>query len=222
MMLDTGIGVVVTYHNQATTIERCLQSLRQSKDLYVVVIDDGSEHLPPIELSHLADEIICFPKSRGVQEARNYGFERIRSRDLPYVLFTDGDIEWMPGVLNILRSTLEAAPNAAYAYCDYHRRGSFYETWRAGGFSDDRLRKESFISTMSLCRTGLLPKIPFDPVIERFQDWDLWLRLLSKGHRGVYVPQILFTAFYADGDTSLKGRDHCQKWKQEVLRKHVD
>ena len=213
-------GVVVTYHNQASTTGKCLRSLRRSSNLYIVMVDDGSERPPPIELRHLVNETISFPESLGVQEARNYGFDRIRSHGLSNILFTDGDVEWRDLAVNVLRDALkDSSDDTAYAYCDCIRGGVFSGTSRAGKWSADRLRSNNYISTMSLCRMEALPKPPFVVDEERFQDWSLWLRLLRRGYKGVYVPQVLFTAYYKRGDTSLKGMGH---WRGEIQSRYVD
>ena len=49
---------------------------------------------------------------------------------------------------------------------------------------------------MSLVRTADHPT--FDETLLRFQDWDVYLTMLSKGQVGKYVGGIDFLAFYND------------------------
>jgi hypothetical protein len=58
------------------------------------------------------------------------------------------------------------------------------------------LKNGNYVETMSLLRREAFPG--FDSKMKRFQDWDLWLTLSEKGHRGVYIPQTLFELHHFD------------------------
>jgi hypothetical protein len=60
----------------------------------------------------------------------------------------------------------------------------------------ERLRRENYISTMSLIRRTAFPG--WDESVLRLQDYDLWLTMSMRGYRGAYVPRVLFAALYVD------------------------
>jgi len=212
------VGVVIPHYNQQHLLPQLLESLRsQEMASRIVVIDDCSTL--PVE-APTADRVFRFTSHSGVQAARNAGRHLLNWEGLRYILFSDADIVWLPGALKLLVTALDACPSdVAYAYCDYQREGLLRETYKAGPFDPDRLRSNSFISTMSLIRASHLPEPAFVEDEERLQDWSLWLRLLNLGYVGTYVPRVLFRAIYEEGCISSRANFDC--WKQEIQRRYV-
>jgi len=124
------------------------------------------------------------PEQRGACWARNRGLERA---DTPLILFSDDDIVWEPGALQILRQTLLTHPEASYSY------GSYLIGTRPVGnlpFDAWMLKRRNYISTMSLIRRDHM--VSWDESVVRLQDWDLWLTMLRAGRVGVYCGQRIF------------------------------
>ena len=46
---------------------------------------------------------------------------------------------------------------------------------------------------MALIRREDFPATGWDESLKKFQDWDLWLTMLSLGKIGYFIPQVLFT-----------------------------
>lgn len=120
--------------------------------------------------------------------ARNKGFEACRTE---YVLFCDDDIDWMPDGIEAMVDTLDATPDAAYSYGSYQAdvRGRLHLI-SDRQFDPVALRKNNFVSTMSVIRSDLFPG--FDENLKRLQDWDLWLTMLEQGHVGKHCGKIIF------------------------------
>jgi hypothetical protein len=57
-------------------------------------------------------------------------------------------------------------------------------------WDEAKLERDNYISTMSLMVAWIFE--PFDERLERFQDWDLWKRLLRRRITGTYVDAVLF------------------------------
>lgn len=134
-------------------------------------------------------------EGRGANYARNAGAKLAAGR---FLLFSDDDIEWMPGAIHALLDGLEKAATAAYSYGAYWLEGTGVQCDRE--FSADALRRANYISTMSLIRAETFPG--FDERIERLQDWDIFLSMLEAGHAGVLVPGVLlFRTYLRDGIT---------------------
>ncbi len=137
--------------------------------------------------------------------ARNYGAHLAQGE---YLFFCDADIILKKDAFQKLLAALEAAASfkegdapsyptfskggsggVAYAYCSF-RLG--WKKMPSRLFDAEQLKKCNYISTMSLIRRKDFSG--FDENIKKFQDWDLWLTMLRQGKRGVFVPQVLFTA----------------------------
>lgn len=129
--------------------------------------------------------IVSYDENKGAQYARNKGFKKVNTE---FVLFSDNDIEWKPEALEILLKTLQNNPEKSYAYCGYEMEGLIQCNVE---FDENILKQMNYISTMSLIRTSDFPG--FDEEIKRFQDWDLWLNMLSRSKTGVYCGKILFS-----------------------------
>jgi len=128
--------------------------------------------------------------NQGAPTARNNGFAQSVGS---FVLFCDADVEMRPEMLFELENALKTHPDASYAY------SSFKWGWKSfSSFSFDaqRLRQMNYIHTSALMRRAVFPL--FDVSLKRFQDWDLWLTILEKGGKGIFVEKELFTVVEED------------------------
>ena len=138
----------------------------------------------------------------GACRKRNLGFSEV---DTPYVFFCDDDVVLARDCLPMLLAALEQTDDSVgYAYGDYlgicvppatHPLGPVFVR-RAQAFDGRELLKRNYISTMTLVRSEVF--CGFDEKVPRLQDWDLWLTLLQKGVEGLYVPGVMFHAYYLD------------------------
>lgn len=177
---------------------------RETENAYTTLRSLAKQTLQPSAIVVVHDE------GRGANWARNRGFEMVKT---PYVLFSDNDITWEPDALINLFNAIHES-NASYAYGGYTIDGaphSFME------FDADRLRKNNYISTMSLIWAEDFPG--FDESLQRLQDWDLWLTMLERDHVGVYCGHKVFTTKKRAGITFGDGIS----WEEAraiVARKH--
>jgi glycosyltransferase involved in cell wall biosynthesis len=123
-------------------------------------------------------------KRRGAAWARNYGAKKARGQ---FLFFCDDDVKLAPRALEVLLQALRSTPAASYAYGWYVMGPHVISRVK---FDAARLRKKNYISPMSLVRTSHF--IGFDEKLPRWQDWDLWLRMLRHGRVGVFVDEKIF------------------------------
>lgn len=211
----TTIGAVVLSYQKAWIFQRFWDSLISQTRLpdQIVVVDDGSadgtmdvlrKNQIPYITSHRA----------GQSAARNLGLSKL---DTNLVVFLDGDLTLQTNMLGRMEVELEEHPEASFVYSHYDRTGAVAGKVTALPWSLDSLKRGNYISPMSLCRRAHLPNPCFDESLERYEDWDLWLRMGKAGRQGRLVDEVLFTAYYQAGDLSSRGesQDHFGAIKQK-------
>lgn len=156
--------------------------------------------------------IILYDYNReGAPVMRNQGFQMSNGR---LVLFSDNDIDWEPNAIKLLYDTLKDS-DASYSYGSYMLGNSLVA---AQEFALDALQKANYISTMCLVRKEHFPG--FDVKLKRFEDWDLWLTMASKGHFGKFCGQTIFSTPIRDGISRGKNAMNFEQAKKAIYRKH--
>ncbi|MBI5038047.1 MAG: glycosyltransferase family 2 protein [Candidatus Kerfeldbacteria bacterium] len=183
------ISIIIPCYQAADTIEKTLDSIfKQTYPfLEVIAVDDGSTDQTLLVLKKYQNKItIIYQKNLGASAARNAGFKVSKGE---YVLFCDADVVLTNTMISDMLSELSRNPRSAYCYSNF-KFG--FHTFDLFPFDANRLKKENYISTMSLIRRERF--IGFDESLYKFQDWDLWKRMLERGDTGCWVNKRLFYA----------------------------
>lgn len=156
----------------------CLPSVRRNDPAQVIVRDEEGD--------------ACTKRNAGAAIATE-----------KYLLFVDDDAVLRDSCIPAMLAALEKDPGATFAYGDVEMvlsKGVPYPhpcgLRRAQPWNHGTLIWGNYVETTSLLRREAFPG--FDPEIKRFQDWDLWLTLAEKGHRGVYIPEVLLELHHFD------------------------
>jgi len=213
------LSAVVLSYNKEWVIRPFFASLQKQtrKPDQVVVVDDAStDRTSEVLVKEFHQyQIIRLPENRGQSAARNVGFHATSG---DYIIFLDGDIIMKPDMLAAMERVLENVPNASIAYCHYDRSGSRRDHVRSFPWDADRLKRENYISMVSMIRRKDMPSPPLDESLRRYEDWDLWIRMMKAGKRGALVDQVLFVARYQPDD--LSGSGESIQWREIVEQKH--
>jgi len=151
-------------------------------------------------------------KNEGAPACRNRGFKKAKGE---FVLFSDNDLDWDKNSIAVLYKTLVENPNKSYSYGSYTLDGKLIGNKE---FSSHDLWQWNYISTMSLIRKKDFPW--FDKELKKFQDWDLWLRLLEKGKEGVFAKHCVFSTKQREGITYGKDAIDPTEARKIVMAKH--
>lgn len=191
------ISVIIPVYNHARALKASLRFLgaQTYNNLQTIIVNDGStDNIGDLvsEFKINRDVTCVIQPNLGASAARNRGFTLAAGE---YVIFWDADTVAPKNFLRALFQALQDSPVASYAYCSY-RLG--LKSMRAREFSGPALRQRNYIDTTSLIRRSAVADLgaPFDASLKRFQDWDLWLTLLSKNRIGVFVPAVKFKKIF--------------------------
>ena len=213
------LTAVVLCYNKADKIKKCWGSLMDQvrRPDEVIMVDDCSTDKPAAYYREIVAPFtyIRLPKNRGQGHARNVGAKHARC---DFIIFLDGDIVMKPSMLQRLERALVEDPGCSISYSHYARVGTRTDHVRALPWDRDLLRRENYITMMSLIRFKDMPAPPFDEKLARYEDWDLWLRMANRGHKGIMVPDILFSAHYKKGDLSSVGES--DSWYHTVRARY--
>ena len=188
------ISVIVPVYNRGEIFEKSLQSIVQQTyhPLQIIVVDDGSTEDISIVFDRVKKKyegaqhsfLYIRQKNSGAPAARNSGLAHATGG---YVIFWDADTIGQPHMLEAMREALRKNLDASFAYSNFLLGKKLF---RGIPFSFEQLKKQNFITTMSLIRRSAV--IKWDETLKRFQDWDLWLTMAEQGRIGVWIDESLF------------------------------
>ncbi len=155
--------------------------------------------LPSVKANNV-EEIIVIDREGGAAEKRNEGAAKATQ---PFLLFVDDDCLLEPTMVQKLLHGLAQNPDCGYAYGNYQRvvgPGSSPHTQphsvQGQTFDLETIRQGNYITISALMRRELFPG--FDESLQKAEDWDLWLTMLKRGVKGLYVPTLSHLSFVID------------------------
>ena len=187
-----GLSVVISVHDDAQQLERCLQSLASQRSLLaeVIVVDDGSSDASGAVARAARCEVIRLPRRRGLKAARNVG---ARSAAGEILVFIDADTTVRPGWASALRAAFADGALLAGGGIAWPEPHSLAERFQSGGYWHDETARNGFFPFVSgahftIRREVFLALGGFDeaPISE---DLDLSFRAQLAGYRASFVPE---------------------------------
>jgi alpha-1,3-rhamnosyltransferase len=188
------ISILVSSYNHALFVEGAIRSClsQQGVSLEVLVVDDGSTDDSPARIQAIEDPRlrIFLQKNRGLSRALNRALAEARGR---WVKFLPSDDRLLPGCL---ARQLAAAAGSVASFClpevvDADLRPlpdpapqAWFDMPTATGpqVAIDLLDRNCLSAPCGLfSRVAALEAGGFDPSMRIAQDYDLWLRLASRG-----------------------------------------
>ena len=227
------ISIIIPTLNSASNLPVTLKAVfnQTFKDIEIIIVDDGSSDNTREVLQTYRDRTIqIFAEHRGRCAARNTGFRASKGE---FIIFLDAAAEMVPTMLSRLYQALQENQQYSFAYSSFKWRWKKFPSF---SYDAERLKKMNYIHTSTLIRREHFPG--FDETIEKFNDWDLWLTMMERGHYGIYIPEVLF-CMRAHGTTAsswlpsvmykipwqklgihIPQIEKYEKWKKIVQEKH--
>jgi len=214
------VSVIVCTYNRPKMLERALRSvLSQDFDGFeVIVIDDGSN---PPALCPTEDGRVRLVRTehRGAGAARAEGLNTARG---DFVAYCDDDDEWKPNHLRALLQYLLENPEVDLVYGDSEWIYAGQAAVVSYSFDHDvaELHAANYIFATDVMHrtTAARDADGFDPSLQAYEDWDLWLRM-SHMHIVRHLPLTLALHHWHEDCVSENG--HWDQW-QRVHRNHQE
>jgi glycosyltransferase involved in cell wall biosynthesis len=183
------IAVIVPCFNDGDTVGDTIASVREQEPCELVVVDDGSDdpgtHRKMDELEAEGVHVVRQQNS-GVSAARMAGLAATSSR---YVYPLDSDDVLFPRSLTKLADALDADPGAAAAWGDtvVFGDGTYQLRKREVSLDPWRITYYNGLPYSSMFRRKAVVEAGGWQLLGDYEDWDLWMALAERGHRGVHV-----------------------------------
>lgn len=219
MSTPSKVGVIILSYNKSWILPEFFASLeaQNRKPDQVVVVDDkstdGTQEL--LRAKYWRYPTVNLIVNIGQAAARNVGLKCLKTQ---YVLFLDGDVIMRPNMIKSMERCLDSHPEVSIAYCHYDRHGSRTDHVRSNEWDAKRLMSVNYVSMISMVRKEHLPSPAMDESLKRYEDWDLWIRMMKSGYCGKLINEPLFVAHYRKGD--LSGTGESDEWRRIVEKKH--
>lgn len=204
------ISIIIPVYNQAAKISDCLDSiLNQTYPHWeVIVVNDGSSDdidqvIENYKTKFPKEKFFYFSKpNEGANPTRNFGQKKAQGG---YLLFCDADIILEKDALEKMAHVLDTNTDVSFAYSSFYYGPKLFKLFP---YDEARLKSMPYIHTSSLIRASDFPG--FDPMIQRLQDWDLWLTISEQGKRGQWIDKALFR---------VKTSGHISTWVPKITYK---
>jgi glycosyltransferase involved in cell wall biosynthesis len=200
------VSIIIPTYNRANLVGAAVESVlgQTFPDFELIVVDDGSTDTTRQLLEPYHDRInYIYQENQKYSSARNRG---IRAATGKYVAFLDDDDLWQPEKLAEQISVMEQNPGATLCYCKavyidpagkpiQFQGRSYREPDEPTTVIADRY-KELFLGALLttssvMVRHDILNQVGlFEGTHIHGEDWELWVRLASKGPFA-YVPKPL-------------------------------
>jgi glycosyltransferase involved in cell wall biosynthesis len=195
-MTSPRIAVVVPCYNHGAYLPDALASVAAQtfRDFEVVVVDDGSDDpetrrvLDSLETQRMR---VVRTAHRGLPAARNAG---ARETSAPLLCMVDADDRLAPEWLAKGVARLDADPGLSFVSHWLRAFGDEHWEWRPERCDFPALLARNTVNGAALVtRAAFRDAGGFD---ESFttgcEDWDFWITLVERGHRGDIIPEVLF------------------------------
>lgn len=221
------ISVIIPTYNRARTLEKAINSVlaQTYKDIELIIVDDCSKDDTQDIVSSIEDDrlkYIKLEKNSGANYARNMGISEANGE---YIAFQDSDDIWRKEKLELeLKFMLENDYDVVFcSMIQHHDDGKELRFPRIKKTMMDNLAERvlygNIMSTQTiLARKEILSAERFDNSLERFQDWDLAIRLLNNYNVG-FFDKVLVDVYVGE-DSISKSSIKAVRSMMKILNKY--
>lgn len=222
---DGKVSIIIPCFNQGDTLKETIDSIEKYRNLNlheIIVVNDGSTDSKTLrllsELEHSSCKVI-HQFNMGLGPARNTG---VKASTGEFILPLDGDNLIRGPYLNEGIAFLIANPSFGVVYGNAQYFGEKTGVWHVSGFDLAQLTLGNYIDACALIRRGALDDVGwYDTNMPHmgWEDWDLWMRLGSKGWKFHHLPEIAFEYRVRSGAMNCSANECADELKQYIFNK---
>jgi len=190
------VSVVVPCYNLGRYLDEAVGSVlaQTFTDCEILVVNDGSTDPDTNRLlaGYRRDRTrVIESENRGLSGARNRGIREARGA---YVCALDADDLLEPEMLEKSVRALDAQPDVSFVSHWLRAFGDEAWDWTPERCDFPALLDSNTVNGAALVRREALLEVGlFDESMrDGCEDWDLWITMVERGHRGVILPEFLF------------------------------
>ena len=230
------ISVLITCFNLGEYLDEAVASVlaQTYQDFEILIVDDGSTDVATRKLldAYSRPKTTVFrTDNHGLAAARNFLIERASGE---YLCALDADDRLHPEYFAKTVAAFAQDPRLTFAGTHVQMFGIDNRIWPSVPSCDlTTLLGEDTVNTAALVRrTAVVAVGCYDANMpaQGDEDWDLWIKLVAQGYRGVILPDVLF--FYrrrpdsmcvncTTGDTHLALLEYLLEKHEHSFREHL-
>lgn len=202
------VSLVIPCFNLGQFLGEAIESVRAQtyRDIEWVVVDDGSTDettLRALETLEHAGTRVIRSSNRGLSAARNLG---ILSSSGEFVCSLDADDRLHPEWIERAVGVLDADPGLAFVSHWLEAFGDEQWAWKPVRCDLAMLLDVNVVNGAALVRRAALDEAGgFDETMrDGCEDWEFWIRLLERGHRGAILPEVMYQYRRRSGSMSSR------------------
>lgn len=213
--MDKLVSIIVpAYNSEATIIETIQSVINQTyPHVEIIIVNDGSTdntlEIVTDFIASFANVRLYSKKNQGLPATRNYGFERSLGH---YLVFLDSDDLLDKTYVAECVKRFEENSNLSLVYSQTMFFERINELYELPDFTLEVMLTQNCITATAMIKSSAFSEVGmYDENIKFGEDWELWIRLLSKYPHVYKIEKPLF--FYRrrnsqDSMTDLKNKEN--------------
>ena len=225
-MQQEKIFIIIPCYNDFLYIEQAIDSAQRQTwpEKEVIVVDDGSNELTKAKLKSLESkiDILISQENKGVSAARNKG---IKSASGEYILVLDSDDYFEPEfckkAVEIFEQDIEVKLITSYSNWFNENSNRIFKP-SGGAVEKILLNNVAMGSSMFRKRDWEEAGRYDEKMLQGYEDWEFYIRLLKHGGYTHVIPEVLFNYRNKENSRNKKANIANYDIREYIYNKHAE